>query len=294
MAKIKMFGIGMAVLALVIIGAIFFPVHRPHVVLPAEVIFHIAGFPITNTMIAAWIAILVLAILFFLGTRKMRLVPTGLQNVVELVIEMLYNFVVGIAGEKNGRRFFPVVATIFLCVIANALLALFPGFHTIGFEHHHEWVPLIRKAGTDINFPLAIALVSGLFGWFYGIRIAGPRRFFGEYFRVGGMVDCFKLLIKGDIRGAFGGLFPAVIDIFIGFIELLSHLMRTISFTFRLFGNMTAGEVLVLMMAFLIPWVVVSVFYGLEIILGFVQALIFAGLTLVFVTMAVSHDDEHE
>ena len=297
------------VLVLVIVGVLFFPTPRPHVVLPADAVFYIAGFPVTNTLLASWLSILILVVLFYVGTRNMRLVPRGLQNVVEIVVEMLFNFVVGVAGEKNGRRFFPVIATIFLFVIINALLALLPGFHTIGFGHHGEYqgaffgsydgfvaeVPLLRKASTDVNFPLAIAIMSGLFGWFWGIRISGPSRFLGEFFRFGGLISSFKYLARGEIRTAVGGFLPGIIDIFIGFVELISHFIRIVSFTFRLFGNMTASEVLILMIAFLIPWVAVIPFFGLEIILGFVQALIFAGLTLVFATVAVTpHDAEQE
>jgi len=102
-------------------------------------------------------------------------------------------------------------------------------------------------------------------------------------------------LIRGKVKSAVSAFLYGAIDIFVGALELLSEFVRIISFTFRLFGNMTAGEILLLMMAFLIPWIIPAIFYGLETFLGFVQAFIFAGLTLVFATMAVAaHETEHQ
>ena len=298
------------VLAPPLIGILFLPVPRPHISLPADVLFHIGSFPVTNTLITTWLSIILLIAVFYFATRKMKMLPRGLQNGAEIVIELLFKFVTGIAGEKNGRRFFPVIATIFLFVIANAWLALLPGFHSIGFGHHAVYegafagsydgfvseVPLLRKSSTDINFPLAIALFTGVFGWFWGIRLIGFRKFFGEFLRFGTLIESFKQLVRGNFKPALGGLLPGIIDILVGFIEFLSHMIRVVSFTFRLFGNMTAGEALLLIIAFILPmfWVATIFFAGLELILGFVQALIFAGLTLVFVTMATTHEEDHK
>ena len=132
---------------------------------------------------------------------------------------------------------------------------------------------LLRPAGTDLNMPLALAIISFVFVEFWGIRVLGFR-YFGKFFR-------FGALLKGNI-------FQGFIDIFVGLLELLSEFVRIISFTFRLFGNMTAGEILLLVTAFLIPFVFSLPFYGLELLVGLIQALIFSGLTLVFVTIAVT------
>lgn len=296
-------------LVLVIVGGLFFPVPEPHVVLPAGAIFSIGGFPITNTLLASWLAILVLVAMFYFGTRKMKLIPKGWQNAIEAVYEALYNFVEEAAGEKNARIFFPVVATIFLYVIMAAFLSLLPGFDTIGFGHQGEqagaifgsyqgWIvtePLLRKANTDINFPLALAVISFVFVEFMGIRALGFRRYGSKFFRVGQLFHGMGQLVRGKFRAALSGLFTGFIDMFVGALEAISEFIRIISFTFRLFGNMTAGMVLLLMVAFLIPWVVAVPFYGLEMLLGFVQALIFGGLTLIFAILAVRpHEGELE
>ena len=305
--------IGIVFIVLLIVGFLF-PVPRPHVSLPAEALFHpklpfIGEFPITNTYIASWLSILVLAVVFRIGTRKMALIPAKWQNAVEAVIEMLINFIDGVAGKKNGRRFFPIIATIFLFVLANAWLSLVPGFNTIGFGEVEEYEtgfvgthegfvvkePLLRAANTDINVPLTLALMSFIFVEYWGVSSLGILRYSSKFIRVSGLFRGLGQLFRGRIRRAFGELFQGAIDAFVGVLELLSEFIRIISFTFRLFGNMTAGEVLLLMIAFLIPWVVVDIFYSLEVILGLVQALIFSGLTLVFATVAVaSHDEEHE
>jgi F-type H+-transporting ATPase subunit a len=293
------------VLGLVIISILFFPIPSPHVALPADPIFNIGGFPITNTLLASFFTIVVVAGLFFAATRKMKLVPKGLQNAVEMVYEMLYNFVEGVAGEKYARRFFPIVTTIFLYVIMAAWLSLLPGFDTIGGGHmtsaagepgaffgtYHGWIvtePLFKKANTDINFPLALALISFVFVEFMGITALGFRRYVSRFIAVGPLFHSLGQLFRGHIRTAMSELFTGIVEIFTGFLETISEFVRIISFTFRLFGNMTAGMVLLLIVMFLIPWVVAVPFYGLELLFGFVQALIFAGLTLVFVTLAVT------
>jgi F-type H+-transporting ATPase subunit a len=284
-------------LVLLIIGRLILPVSEPEVSLPAEKVFTIAGFDITNTMLAAWLTILVLGGLGYAATRKMKLVPRGLQNVVEAAIESLLNFVEGAAGKEYGRKFFPVIATIFLFVIANAWLALIPGFISIGFwrtgEEGQYIEPLFRGANTDINFPLALAVISFVFVEYWGVRSQGFSRYVRKFFNLRQLFRGIGQLVKGKIRSGLSGFFTGVIDAFAGFIEIISEFARIISFTFRLFGNMTAGELLLLVVVFLIPWAAAIPFYGLELFLGFVQALIFGGLTLAFVVIAVSPREEH-
>ena len=333
-----------------------------HVELKSESITEpfLSGFSLTNTILAAWVTIIVLVVIAYAATRKMKLVPGRLQGLVEAGLEMLLNFVEGIAGKQNGRRFFPVVATIFLFVIFNAYLALMPFFGPgiISAEHAEahastagivtsveveegarvkegdviylldsgeeitapidgnvkhllsegdsiaaddsvasikSQVPLFRNANTDINMTLALALMSFFFVEYWGLRALGASHYLGEFFNVKQLVEGIKQLFKGKIRPAIMGILLGVIDLFIGMIEMLSHFIRIVSFTFRLFGNMTAGEILILVICFLVPWVVVLPFYGLEFLIGFIQALIFAGLTLVFGVLAVStHGDEPE
>lgn len=274
----------------------FLKVSRPHVELPGEEVFHLAIFPITNTLIASILSTVVLASLTYAATRKMKLIPTRLQCLVETVIEMLLNFVESVPGKEHGRRFFPIIATIFLYVITNAYLALLPFFTTIGITSSHGvFVPLFRSANTDINLPLSIAIVSFIFVEYWGMRALGVFHYIGEFINLRQLREGFLQLLRGKLRAAFSGIVFGVINLFVGTLEIFSHFIRLISFTFRLFGNMTAGEILLLVVCFLIPWIATIPFYGLELLIGFIQALIFAGLTLVFATVAVApHAEESQ
>ena len=267
-------------------------VPQPHPELPAGVVFHLLGFPITNSIIAAWLSIIVLVGISYAVTRRLKLIPTRVQSMLESALGWLLNFCQDVAGEKNGRRFFPVVATIFLFVIANAWLSLIPGFGSILITNAEgKVVELFRGANTDINLPLALALISFIFVEYWGIKSVGLFRYFRKFINTGRFFGAIGQIFRGKVKAGLGGLFNGAVDIFVGVLEALSELVRIISFTFRLFGNMTGGEILLLMMLFLVPFILAIPFYGLELLIGFVQALIFAGLTLVFATIAVTHHE---
>ena len=242
--------------------------------------------PITNTMITAWISIAVLGGLFFIGTRNMKIVPTGLQNFLELIVEVAANFIEDPAGEKHGRWFFPVCTTIFLFVVANAWVSLIPGFETIRINGE----PLFRSANTDLNIPAALAVVSFCYVEYWGFKARGVS-YLKTFFQFGPLWQALKLIFTGNIKAGAGGLLNGFVAVFAGLLEILSHLIRMMSFTFRLFGNMTAGMILVMIMIFLVPWVLPSLFYGMEAFFGFVQAMIFGGLTLGFACAAVMEEE---
>lgn len=300
--KIKLTIVGIVAIALVVIGRLFFPVSRPELELAAnysEPFYKLGPIHITNTLITSWLSIIVLLAVFYFATRKMKLVPKGLQNVGEWIIETLLGFVEGVAGKENGRKFFPIVATIFLYVLFNAWISLLPVFNFIGVYQHHAdgtatYVAILRGANTDINVPLMLALVSFCSVEYWGMTSLGVRLYLGKFFKFGQLVQGLGQLVRGKVKSAVGVIFYGAIDAFVGALELLSEFVRIISFTFRLFGNMMGGEVLLLTIPFLIPWVFTSIFYGLETFLGLIQAVIFGMLTLVFATMAVTKPEaEH-
>ena len=213
-----------------------------------------------------------------------------MQNLVEIAVEALLGFVEGVIGKELGRKVFPLIATIFLFVAFNAWIPLLPIYPSLGFSHNEPFfhtgtiaAHLLRSAGTDLNMPLALALVSFVFVEYWGLRMLGFR-YVAKFIPIGAFIRNIR-------RGQF---FQAFISLFVGLLEGISELVRIVSFTFRLFGNMTAGEVLVLMAAFLAPFVATVFVYGLELLVGVVQALIFAGLTLVFVTVAITPHEEEE
>lgn len=282
-----------------IIGDVGLPewviVDQPRPELPAEAIAHVGSIPITNTMLTAWISIAVLGIFFFLATRKMKLIPNRLQAMAESIINYLYGFCTDIAGEKHGRKFFPLMATIFLFVITNAWMNLIPGYGSILIDSEHGMVHLLRGANTDINFPLVLAVVSFVMVEYWGLKALGVFHYLGKFFNFKKFFRGWKELFTGKVKSGITDILMGAIDIFIGLIELMSEFIRLLSFTFRLFGNMTGGEILLISMLFLAPFIVAIPFYILEIFVGYIQALIFAGLTLVFAFMAVTpHAAEDE
>jgi F-type H+-transporting ATPase subunit a len=279
------------------LGNSFFPgidmpdwmtVGKPHVQFPAEPVFHIGGFAVTNTLLASWLSIIVLTGIFWAVTRRLKIIPSRMQSMLESALEWMLNFCIEVAGEKNGRRFFPLVTTIFLFVLMNAWMSLIPGYgsilvHTAGGHGVH----LLRGANTDINLPLALALISFVFVLYEGFRSTGAR-FLETFFNFRRFFKGVGKLFSGNVKSGFGDIGMGAIDIFVGLLELVSYIFRNVSFTFRLFGNMTGGEILILMMMFLVPWILAIPFYGLELLVGTIQALVFAGLTLVFATVAAS------
>jgi len=336
-------------------GFIFLRGPTPDIKVKPETLFSLdlgpIVFNVTNTILTTWIVVILMVVLAFLATRRWELIPRGVQNVVEAVIEGFYNLVINVAGEKNGRRFFPVVATIFLFILFANWFSLLPIFNVIGLaeekvpdatvqEEEGEklrgkffvmekvdvgplpiaWVkpsnfsqlkgesideddpeaaakvqaeldqgkfvgeikPLLRGVNTDLNTTLALAIVSAIFVEYWGVSSLGFRTYGRKFFNFGGMV-------KGLLRLRFGQAFQGAIDAFVGILEFISETVRLISFSFRLFGNMFAGEVVILIFTFLTPLVLTLLVYGLELFVGLVQAFIFAVLTLVFGIMAVTH-----
>ncbi len=234
-------------------------------------------FAITNSLLSSWFVTIILILFFIWGARKRSLIPGRFQGILEGLFEGVLGFCSSVLGPDMARKAFPVVATIFFFVLFNAWLSLLPFYHFFGFKDDggHLLVEFFRSAGTDLNMPLALALVSFVFVEYWGLRVHGFG-YFKKFFALGNL-----------LRGRPSGL----IDAFVGFLEGISELVRVVSFTFRLFGNMTAGEILVVMITFLVPFVATQFVFGLELLVGLIQAVIFASLTVVFLSVAVRHEE---
>ncbi|MBI2958536.1 MAG: F0F1 ATP synthase subunit A [Chloroflexi bacterium] len=269
-------------------------VEPPTPAIAAEAIGHVGPLAITNTMVTAWMSIILLVVLFVVGTRKMKLVPRGLQNLLESAVEYLLNLVEGVVGRERGRKFFPFIATIFLFVFVNAWMGLIPGYGSITVKAvvhgEEEMVPLLRAANTDLNLTLALAVFSFVFVEYMGFAYHGLG-YAKKFVNIGPMFRGFRTLFSGKIGPGLSGIFMGAIEGFVGIIETVSEWVRLVSFSFRLFGNMLAGEILLLIMFFLAPFVIPDLFYLLETLVGVIQAMIFAVLTLAFASMATA---EHE
>ncbi len=247
------------------------------------------SFPLSACFIATWITIIVLVLFFWLVTRKAKLVPGRLQCLAEWPIEWVLSLCDDAAETKeDARRFFPVICTLFLFVMINAWLALLPIFNAIGWHHGDALIPFLRNANTDINVPLSLALLSAVFVEYWGMSSLGTFNYLSRFFNPSPLLSALKNIFTGKIKSGAGAFLNAIIGLFTGVLEALSEFIRIVSFTFRLFGNMTGGEILLLTMLFLFPFVIPLAFYALELLVGFVQALIFGGLTLGFAVIAVT------
>jgi len=237
-----------------------------------EVITYVGEFPITNTFVMTILISIVIIIGSLVLNRKKAPVPRGFQNLMEFVLEGLLNLVDGVTGDrKQTMRFFPIVATIFIFVILSNWIELVPGLGTIGVNQIHQgeevFVPFIRSPSADLNMTAAIAIFAVISAQFMGITAIGAKKYAGKFF-----VNPFKK--------------PYFIGTFVGLLEIISEFAKIISFSFRLFGNIFAGEVLLLVMLSLVAYLVPIPFLFLELFVGFIQALVFAMLTLVFFKMA--------
>jgi F-type H+-transporting ATPase subunit a len=288
-------------------AALGLKVPAPVVSLAAEPVFHIGFFRITNSLLLTWIVMIFLVVLALLATRRVPrdmsqasnsdLVPSGLQNVLEMVIEALYNLTRSVAGSWTAKLF-PVIATIFLFVLVSNYSGLLPFVGTVGWLEHplaageaitgyvangpvltatpaapgegYIVVPWLRAPSADLNFTLALAVVTVVLTQYYGVK-AQRGAYFKKFF---------------DLSGFKQGVLMGVIGIFVSILEIIGELSRLLSFSFRLFGNVFAGEVLLLVMAFLIPYIASLPFYGLELFVGFIQAAVFMMLAVVFISMA--------
>ena len=330
-----------SILGLTIFGIIGSPIlsgflssPMAHISIPAEPLHKHSLFGVwylTNSILVTWIVIIMLTIVSFYGTRNLKETPGRFQCLLDSIIEYFVALSEDIGG-KNGRKFLPLILTIFIFIVASNWIGILPGFGTIGilepakdYIHHKEeiaekahekldlksvklhiyegngpiailplgsvnneidahtyehdgvpknkragvLIPFLRSANTDINTTLALAIVAMIMIHWWGLRQLGTRKHLSKFFT-----------FKGGVVGFFVGL-----------IEAISEIARVISFTFRLFGNIFAGEVLLMTMAFLIPLVGIIPFLGLELFVGLIQAFIFTILTLVFASAATS--DEH-
>jgi F-type H+-transporting ATPase subunit a len=341
---------------LVIIGAIVYTVAtvllnifvlkppQPIIEIRGEPLIHviendneILAFSITNTLLTAWIVTGLLMIISLLAVRGRQMVPSGFYNAFEAIIELIYGFVTGIAGEKNGRRFFPLIATLLIYIAFANWMSLTPVFNTFGIFvplhaeekefHEHAYVfkdgsvsliqpgaefvelhaedcvaghdgdecrehaieaateekagegeklgvlfPYLRGINTDLMTPASFAIISVLMVQWWGITSLGFFRYAGKFIN-----------------------FSSPINFFVGVLEIIAEFAKLISFSFRLFGNMLAGEILLLVMTFLVALSspILVIFYGLEVFVGLIQAFVFATLTLVFAMSAVTAHDDH-
>jgi F-type H+-transporting ATPase subunit a len=287
-------------LILLLVGALIladiltpFRVRQIVVRLAPEVVFQIGGFKITNTLLTSWLAMAILVVLAVFARRKLVDVPRALslQNIVEAVVEALYAFMQRIVGA-HARAFFPVVGTLFFFILTSNWLGLLPGFGSVGLWEEQGgqriFMPLLKSPTADLNTTIALACCAVISLQVYGVHFRGLAGYTSRFLAVGRLAQFLRLVARGE-KPSLSLLFRGFLDLFIGLMELFEDLTKVLSFSFRLFGNVFGAEVLLAVIAFLVPYVISIPFMALEIFGGFIQAFIFAVLTTAFLGAVTSH-----
>ena len=225
------------------------------------------GLPITNTLLTSWVVIVVLAIIAIAIGSRVKIVPSRFQTLLEWAFGFIYDYIAEILESRDlARKFFPYLCTIFLFIFTSNILEFTPGIGSFGLVRGGEFIPLLRSVNTDLNVTLMLAILSFLVIEITGVVVIG----FWKY------------------AGKFVNFHNGVIGFIVGIIELFSEIARIIAFSFRLFGNIFAGEVLILVVVFFLPYIAPVPVMMFEIFVGFVQAAIFALLTLFFIKLAIT------
>jgi F-type H+-transporting ATPase subunit a len=258
----------------------------------AEPIFQIKSFTVTNSLLNSWLAVFIIILISIILGKKISKVPKGIQTWAETVLNGALNMADSVTGDrKKTWKIFPVVFAIFLFILINNWLGLLPGIGSIGFieaaEGHQVFVPLFRGATADLNTTLALALFAVFGSNIFGIVVVGFWKFINKYLNFHAFLEIPKKIRKD----------PAIIIVnpikaFVGLIEVIGEIAKVASLSFRLFGNVFAGEVLLSAMAVILAYGLPIPFMFLELIVGIIQALIFAMLTLVYFSIA-STAEEH-
>lgn len=245
--------------------------HEIH--LAPQKLFEIAGFTVSNSLFTTWLGILGIGFLAFIISVNINRIPGYVQSIIEIIVEALLNLIEEVTGDRRkAQSFFPFLATFFVFILIMNWMGLLPGVGSIYWgDPHHGGVAIIRPANTDLNTTLALALVSVIGTHIVGITVIGFWKHIGHYLN-----------------------FAGPIDFFVGILHLIGEVSKTLSFSFRLFGNIFAGEVLLIVLTFLVPYLAPVPFYGLELFVGFIQALVFTMLSLVFLTMATTHEHSEQ
>ena len=258
---------------------------------PAELV-HIGKFAITNSMLVTWFVAAGIIVFAQLATRKIKPVPSGAQNFWEWLVESLHDFLESIIGRELVQKTFWFFATIFIFILFVNWFGLIPGVGTIGWGHHDPTTgvfqvdkPLLRGGNADLNMTSAMALIFFVLWIIWAIQANGVGGFLLHIFGP-----------KGETSG-FLKIMMIVIFFMVGWLEVISILFRPISLSFRLFGNVYAGESILEAMSTMVPalsWLIPIPFYFMEILVGIVQALVFMLLTAVFTLLIAQHEPGHE
>ena len=259
----------------------------------AEPIYHFKNFPITNALLTSWFAVLVIIILSFILRSKLRVIPGKLQNIFEIITDGALNLCDQVTGSRAiSVKIFPIAISIFFFILINNWLGVLPlgGFGIVEKSGSGlSFVPFLRGGTADINTTIALAVMAVFGANIFGVFSIGIWKTFNKYVNLEVLGGIFT-----KIRHEPTIIIVAPITFFVGLIEIVGEFAKVASLSFRLFGNVFAGEVLLVSMAALVAYIVPIPFLFLELLVGVIQALIFSVLLVVYFTIASTDHDEHE
>jgi F-type H+-transporting ATPase subunit a len=257
----------------------------------AEPVFNLGNFTVTNSLLNSWLVVLVVIIFSIILSKKLKQIPTGIQNAFEMVVEKALELCHTVTGQREkSLKFFPIVFSLAIFILLNNWLGILPGIGSIGRYLNENgaqvFVPFFRGGTADLNTTLALALFSVIGANLAGFIYTGTWKYFNKFVNIKAFLE-----IPGRIRNDPSILLVNPIKAFVGLIEIIGEVAKVASLSFRLFGNIFAGEVLLASMSAIFAFIIPIPFMFLEIIVGVIQALIFSILTLVYMTIATTADE---
>ena len=260
----------------------------------AETVFNVGNFSITNSLINSWIAVLIIVVFSIAVSRKIKLIPKGIQSYLEVTWEAGLNLANSITGsEEKSLKFLPLVLPLFIFILINNWIALLPGLNSINYAASESgktvFVPFFRGATADLNTTLALAIMVVLLTHIFSVAISGVWKHLNKFIRINLILEIPRKVFK---EKNYTALVINPINFFVGLIEIIGEMAKVVSLAFRLFGNVFAGEVLLGVMAGISAYFLPIPFIFLEIVVGLIQAFIFSVLTLTFLTLMTT-EQEH-
>ncbi len=266
---------------------------KDKITLFAEPIFHYNNFTITNALLTSWVAVAVIIILAVALRSKLREIPNGIQNIFEIILEGALGMCDQVTNDRAlSMRIFPIAISVFFFILVNNWLGILPlgGFGIVEQgEQGLSFIPFLRGGTADINTTISLAVMAVLGANIFGIFSIGLWKTFNKYVNLKVLGGIFT-----KIRHEPTIIIVAPITFFVGLIEIVGEFAKVASLSFRLFGNVFAGEVLLVSMAALVAYVIPIPFIFLELLVGVIQALIFSILLVVYFTIGASDHEEHE
>lgn len=268
--------------------------HEP--TLFAEPVFHVGSFTITNSLLNSWLVVFLIVVFSLFIRKSIARIPRGIQNISEIILERALNLADSVTGSRDKTmKCMPIVFPLFVFLLLNNWLGIFPGVGTLGFIETHGnekvFVPLLRGGTADLNTTLALAITAVLATHIFGVIFTSAWSHLNRFVGIRLILDLPRKLFR---EKQFTSIIVHPIQFFVGIVELVGEVAKVASLSFRLFGNIFAGEVLLTAMAAIFAYILPVPFIFLELVVGIIQALIFSMLTLVFLTVMTTRHEHEE